>query len=101
MAMPAGYMFKEVPDEADEGQDPVELTLAEMDNCGVEAGLVGGEHAERGRERASTRGGSCPAWRSTPTTSRGAVRKIRAAQGRARHQGGDDVPRRAASRRCR
>jgi predicted TIM-barrel fold metal-dependent hydrolase len=41
MAMPAGYMFKDVPPEAGEGQDPVTTTLALMDECGVEAGLVG------------------------------------------------------------
>jgi hypothetical protein len=41
MAMPAGYMFKEVPDEAPEDRDPVEVTLGLMDECGVEAGLVG------------------------------------------------------------
>ncbi len=41
MAMPAGYMFKEVPDEAPADRDPVDVTLGLMDECGVEAGLVG------------------------------------------------------------
>ncbi len=41
MAMPAGYMFKEVPEDADEGVDPIEVTIGEMDKCGVEMGLVG------------------------------------------------------------
>lgn len=38
---PAGYMFKDVPNTLDEGQDPVAVTLAEMDRHGVAVGLVG------------------------------------------------------------
>jgi predicted TIM-barrel fold metal-dependent hydrolase len=38
---PAGYMFKEVPNQLGEGQDPVAVTLAEMDRHGVALGLVG------------------------------------------------------------
>src|SRR5262245_18539672 len=41
LAMPAGYMFKEVPNDAEEGIDPIEVTIGEMDKCGVEKGLVG------------------------------------------------------------
>jgi uncharacterized protein len=37
---PAGYMFKDVPNRLDEGQDPVAVTLAEMDRHGVAIGLV-------------------------------------------------------------
>jgi predicted TIM-barrel fold metal-dependent hydrolase len=37
---PAGYMFKDVPNRLGEGQDPVSLTLAEMDRHGVAIGLV-------------------------------------------------------------
>jgi len=33
-------MFKEVPDEIGDDDDPVSLTLAEMDRFGVERGLV-------------------------------------------------------------
>jgi predicted TIM-barrel fold metal-dependent hydrolase len=48
---PAEYMFKDVPAPVDEGQDPVQITLGEMDKYGIEIGLVGltqGEVAERG-----------------------------------------------------
>jgi uncharacterized protein len=39
-AFPVEYMFKEVPDEIGDDDDPVSLTLAEMDRFGVERGLV-------------------------------------------------------------
>ena len=38
MTMPAGYMFHDVPDHAVD--DPVSLTLSEMDRFGVEIGLI-------------------------------------------------------------
>jgi uncharacterized protein len=38
---PAGYMFKDVPNELREGQDPIAVTLSEMDRHGVAIGLVG------------------------------------------------------------
>jgi predicted TIM-barrel fold metal-dependent hydrolase len=41
MEFPAEYMFKEVPNHLDEGADPIEVTLAEMDRQGVAMGLVG------------------------------------------------------------
>jgi predicted TIM-barrel fold metal-dependent hydrolase len=41
MEFPAEYMFKQVPNRLDEGQDPVEVTLGEMDRFGVAIGLVG------------------------------------------------------------
>lgn len=41
MEFPAEYMFKQVPNHVEEGQDPVGVTLAAMDECGVEIGLVG------------------------------------------------------------
>lgn len=37
---PVGYMFKDAPGGIDEEQDPVEVTLAEMDRHGIEIGLV-------------------------------------------------------------
>lgn len=40
MDFPAGYMFREVPDALADGADPVEVTLTEMDACGVTVGLV-------------------------------------------------------------
>jgi predicted TIM-barrel fold metal-dependent hydrolase len=49
MEFPAEYMFKQVPNHLPEGADPVEVTLGEMDRCGVAIGMVGayGEVAER------------------------------------------------------
>jgi predicted TIM-barrel fold metal-dependent hydrolase len=49
MQFPAEYMFKEVPNHLDEGDDPVDVTLGEMDRYGVAIGLVGlgGEASKR------------------------------------------------------
>ena len=41
MEFPAEYMFKGVPNYVGEGQDPVDVTLAAMDQHGVAMGLVG------------------------------------------------------------
>jgi uncharacterized protein len=41
MEFPAEYMFKQVPNQLDEGKDPVEETLAQMDRYGIAVGLVG------------------------------------------------------------
>ena len=41
LEMPAGYMFKDVPDEAGDDADPIEVTFGEMDTWGVAAGLFG------------------------------------------------------------
>ena len=41
MQFPAEYMFKEVPDHLDGDDDPVKVTLREMDNYGVAIGLIG------------------------------------------------------------
>ena len=39
---PAEYMFKDVPEkELTDAQDPVSVTLGEMDRWGVERGLIG------------------------------------------------------------
>ena len=40
-AMPVEYMFKGIPDEAEEGSDPIEYTIAEMDRWGIDKGLFG------------------------------------------------------------
>jgi predicted TIM-barrel fold metal-dependent hydrolase len=49
MEFPAEYMFKQVPNHLDEGKDPVEETLAQMDRHGIAIGLVGigGDVAKR------------------------------------------------------
>jgi predicted TIM-barrel fold metal-dependent hydrolase len=41
MEFPAEYMFKQVPNHLDEGQDPIDVTLEAMDRCGVDIGVVG------------------------------------------------------------
>jgi predicted TIM-barrel fold metal-dependent hydrolase len=76
---PAGYMFKDVPNDLDEGQDPVAATLAEMDRHGVAVGLVGlgrkvvlralAEHPDRFRACLEV----------DPNDITGAVRAVRAA----------------------
>jgi predicted TIM-barrel fold metal-dependent hydrolase len=38
---PVEYMFKGVPEGANEGDDPIASTLTEMDHYGVEKGLIG------------------------------------------------------------
>src|SRR5579871_2888294 len=45
MDMPAGYMFKDVPDHLEGEQDPVDVTLAAMDKHGIAIGLVGMRNA--------------------------------------------------------
>lgn len=46
MEFPAEYMFKQVPNHLPEGADPVEVTLQEMDLCGVAVGMIGSPHGE-------------------------------------------------------
>ena len=41
MEFPVEYMFKQVPNRLEQGQDPVEVTLGEMDRHGVAIGLIG------------------------------------------------------------
>jgi predicted TIM-barrel fold metal-dependent hydrolase len=41
MEFPAEYIFKDVPNHLPEGEDPIAVTLGEMDHCGVALGMVG------------------------------------------------------------
>jgi uncharacterized protein len=77
MAFPAGYMFKDVPDRLDEGQDPVTATLGEMDRHGVAIGLVGlgGEAAARALKEHPDRFEA--SLEIDPNDITGAVRRIR------------------------
>jgi predicted TIM-barrel fold metal-dependent hydrolase len=79
MNFPAEYMFKEVPDDAGEGHDPVAVTLAEMDRCGVGIGLIGlgGPEASRALKEHPDR--FRPTLEIDPNDITGAVRRIRAA----------------------
>jgi predicted TIM-barrel fold metal-dependent hydrolase len=77
LAMPAGYMFKDTPDELTEGADPVEFLLAEMDRYGIAIGLIGvhGETGQRAlREHPRRFAGSIEI---DPNDITGAVRHIR------------------------
>lgn len=40
MEFPAEYMFRNVPNHLPEGADPIEVTLGEMDHCGVDIGMI-------------------------------------------------------------
>ena len=49
MQFPAEYMFREVPNHLPEGADPVEVTLAEMDRCGIAVGMIASPYRDDGR----------------------------------------------------
>jgi predicted TIM-barrel fold metal-dependent hydrolase len=42
MVFPVEYIFHDVPNHLEKGNDPIEVTLVEMDKCGVAIGLLGG-----------------------------------------------------------
>jgi predicted TIM-barrel fold metal-dependent hydrolase len=79
MEFPVEYMFKQVPNRLDEGQDPVEVTLKEMDRHGVAIGLIGigGKTAARALKEHPDR------FRASievdPNDITGAVRRVRQA----------------------
>ena len=53
MAFPAEYMFKDVPNQLDEGSDPVAETIEAMDRNGVAVGLISlGNESTRSSTRA-------------------------------------------------
>lgn len=77
LEMPAGYMFKDVPDEAGEDVDPIEFTFAEMNKYGVAAGLFGvGDLSIEAKRRYPGR--VFFSLEIDPNDITGAVRKIRA-----------------------
>ena len=79
MVFPVEYIFHDVPNHLEKGSDPIEVTLAEMDKCGVAIGLLGGldalsqralrEHPDRFR----------PSIHVDPNDITGSVRQIRQA----------------------
>jgi predicted TIM-barrel fold metal-dependent hydrolase len=80
MEMPAEYMFKDIPNRLEEGDDPVDITLGEMDKWGVDIGLIGlGREVMAGalRDHPDRFAGSLEV---DPNDITGAVRKIRAAR---------------------
>ncbi|MCU1380928.1 MAG: hypothetical protein JWN29_3911 [Acidimicrobiales bacterium] len=81
MAFPAEYMFKQVPNHLPEGADPVEVTLQEMDHCGVAVGMLPspyGEAYQRALREHPDR--FCAALEIDPNDITGAVRRIRQAK---------------------
>jgi len=77
LEMPAGYMFKDVPNRLAEGDDPVDITLGEMDRFNIEIGLVGlgGEDTRRALREHPER--FKPSVEIDPNDITGAVRRIR------------------------
>jgi hypothetical protein len=73
---PAGYMFKDVPNKLDEGDDGVTVTIGEMDKWGVDMGLVGaGLLTKQAQERYPGR--FITSLEIDPNDITGTVRKIR------------------------
>jgi len=73
---PAGYMFKDVPNKLDEGDDGVTVTIGEMDKWGVDMGLVGaGPLTKQAQERYPGR--FVTSLEIDPNDITGTVRKIR------------------------
>ncbi|MBV8950828.1 MAG: amidohydrolase, partial [Actinobacteria bacterium] len=79
MEFPVEYMFKQVPNELDEGKDPVEVTLGEMDRYGIAIGLVGigGKRTEQAVKEHPDR--FVTSLEVDPNDITGAVRNIRRA----------------------
>ena len=79
MAFPAEFMFKDVPNQLDEGRDPVAETVEAMDRNGVAVGLVslGNESTRAALERHPTR--FAPSLEVDPNNISEAVRRIREA----------------------
>ena len=79
MAMPAQYMFTEVPDDVGTEADTVAMLLADMDRCGVERGMVhmGSEESIRALRDHPDR--IIPCVDADPTDIVGTIRRIRAA----------------------
>lgn len=79
MQFPVEYMFKQVPNLSEEGEDPVAVTLEQMDKYGISIGLIGlgGDPTVRALEQHPDR------FRSSleidPNDITAAVRKIRQA----------------------
>jgi uncharacterized protein len=81
MAFPAEYMFREVPNHLPEGADPVEVTLGEMDRCGIAVGLIGDPYRDvEARALREHPDRFVPSLAVDPNDITGAVRNIRRAR---------------------
>jgi len=74
---PAGYMFKDVPNQLDEGDDGVDVAIAEMDKWGVDIGLTGAGTETSIRAQKDYPGRFVTSLEIDPNDITGAVRKIR------------------------
>jgi predicted TIM-barrel fold metal-dependent hydrolase len=74
---PAGYMFKDVPNKLDEGDDGVDITIAEMDKWGVDIGMIGAGTETSMRAQKDHPGRFITSIEIDPNDITGAVRKIR------------------------
>jgi predicted TIM-barrel fold metal-dependent hydrolase len=77
MEFPAEYMFKGVPNQAEDGRDPVETTLEAMDKHGIAIGMVslGNESTTRALELHPDR--FAPSLEIDPNDIGGAVKRVR------------------------
>ena len=73
---PVEYMFKGVPDEHTSDEDPIDVTLREMDKYGIEIGLIGLGSAETKRALAEHPDRFVPSLSVDPNEGMGAIRKI-------------------------
>ncbi len=79
MAMPAQYMFTEVPSDVDEHTDTIAMLIADMDRCGVARGMVHMGSAESVQALHDHPGRIIPCVDADPNDIMGAVRRIRTA----------------------
>ncbi len=84
MAFPVEYMFTDVPERAGGEQDPVAVTVAEMDRHGIAVGLVGLDGGTAERALAEHPHRFAASLEVDPNDITGTVRAIRAAHQRHR-----------------
>ena len=77
MEFPAEYMFRGVPNQVEDGRDPVETTLEAMDKNGIAIGMVslGNESTTRALELHPDR--FAPSLEIDPNDIGGAVKRVR------------------------
>ena len=73
---PVEYMFKGVPDEHTSDEDPIEVTLREMDKYGIQVGLIGLGSAESKRALTEHPDRFVPSLSVDPNEGMVAIRKI-------------------------
>jgi predicted TIM-barrel fold metal-dependent hydrolase len=79
MVFPVEYIFHDVPNHLEEGNDPIAVTLAEMDKAGVAIGLLGGLDGLSRRALAEHPDRFRPSIHVDPNDITGSVREIRQA----------------------